>query len=75
MLAVAITCAIWVRLPVAVKVAIVGAPAGVLIWLYDWWLFEIVIDALLPGHGPSKPDDGPKYVIKWRRRGEEKSRE
>jgi hypothetical protein len=74
MLAVAVACAIWVKLPVAAKVAIVGAPLGALMWLADWNLLDLLI-ALLPPYGSERPIDGPTYVIKWRRRGEKMGRE
>jgi hypothetical protein len=74
MLAVAVACAIWVRLPVTVKVAIIGVPLGILMWPNDCFGFEI-IEALLPPYGDPPKQNGPRYVIKWRRPDEKESRE
>jgi hypothetical protein len=68
MLVVAVACAIWVKLSLAAKAVIVGAPLGVLMWLADWGVLDILLGGLLPPYGSQPPQDGPRYVIKWRRR-------
>lgn len=74
MLTVAVACAIWVRLTVAVKVGIAGALFSIFIWLGDLWGFGDIIAALLPPYGDPPEQKGPRYIIKWRRRGEKESR-
>lgn len=72
MLAVAVACAIWTKLPVAVKAAIVGVPLSVLMFFGDG-LLDTLIGALLPPYGSERRSDGQKHVIKWRRRGKDTS--
>lgn len=72
MLAVAVACAIWVKLPAGLRVAMVAAPAAVMAWLFD---VETIFRLLMPPYGGPPTQPGPRYKIKWRRRGEKESRE
>jgi hypothetical protein len=72
MTAAAVACAVWVKLSVPIRVAIVAVPGAVLAWLLD---AETILWSLLPPYGDPPKQKGPRYVIKWRRRGEKESRE
>ncbi|HJT31802.1 MAG TPA: hypothetical protein VJ783_07090 [Pirellulales bacterium] len=56
MLAVAIACAIWIRLPTSVRVAMISGTA---------WVFFCVPE-LLAHYGDPPTQPGPRYIVKWR---------
>jgi hypothetical protein len=64
---VAIACAIWIKLPIGAW----PSPAAL------YWVFFCLPEWtwLLPPYGDPPEQPGPRYLIKWRRRGKKASEE